>query len=220
MPTILGVSGSPIPNSNTDRAVRFVLDETGLDSEFVKLSTQRIEPCRACLACVETNQCVIKDDGQALAHVFDQARAVVVGGFTPYSSLDARTKAFMERMYCLRHKAGKSVGKVGAGVITTACPPGAEGLPPASDLASQQLGIWMMEEGVENAGNLVIIGNVPCIRCGFGDTCEMSGIQMMGGPGATVESMGVSTFGEPPGGKDGEAAKDLARRIRAAVDQA
>ena len=35
---ILGISGSPVRHSNTDRAVQAVLDATGLESEFIKLS--------------------------------------------------------------------------------------------------------------------------------------------------------------------------------------
>ncbi len=33
---ILGISGSPIPDSNTDRAIKRILEHTGLDSEFIK----------------------------------------------------------------------------------------------------------------------------------------------------------------------------------------
>ena len=35
---IVGISGSPIPNSNTDRAVKRILELTGLSNQFVKLS--------------------------------------------------------------------------------------------------------------------------------------------------------------------------------------
>ena len=35
---VLGISGSPVPNSNTDRAVKRILELTGLSSQFVKLS--------------------------------------------------------------------------------------------------------------------------------------------------------------------------------------
>ena len=35
---IVGISGSPIPNSNTDRAVQRILEFTGLSTQFVKLS--------------------------------------------------------------------------------------------------------------------------------------------------------------------------------------
>ena len=35
---IIGISGSPIKNSNTDRLIQAVLESSGLKSEFVKLS--------------------------------------------------------------------------------------------------------------------------------------------------------------------------------------
>ena len=64
---VLGISGSPIANSNTDRAVQYVLQHTGLETEFVKLSDLKIEPCRACLGCKDSNECVVQDDGRAVS---------------------------------------------------------------------------------------------------------------------------------------------------------
>ena len=78
---VLGISGSPLPNSNTDRAVRCVLEATGLTTAFVKLSNLRMEPCRACLACKDTNQCVVQDDAQALSEQFRTAKAFVLGTY-------------------------------------------------------------------------------------------------------------------------------------------
>ena len=52
---VLGISGSPIKNSNTDRVVKAVLEATGRETEFIKLKGYQIEPCRACLGCVDTN---------------------------------------------------------------------------------------------------------------------------------------------------------------------
>ena len=186
---VLGISGSPIPDSNTDRAVKRILQHTGMETRFVKLSELTIEPCRACLGCVETNRCVVEDDGRALAEQFHEAPAFVLGAFTPYSSLDARTKAFMERMYCFRHQVGGNAGKVAASVITTACPPGVPQLPPAAETATNQVAVWMMAEGIINLGSMVILGNVPCIRCGHGDDCTVSGLKMIHGPEASVASI-------------------------------
>jgi multimeric flavodoxin WrbA len=42
---VLGISGSPIENSNTDRLIQAVLDATELKCEFVKLSQINIRPC-------------------------------------------------------------------------------------------------------------------------------------------------------------------------------
>jgi multimeric flavodoxin WrbA len=49
-----------------------------------------------------------------LAEKAKQANALIIGGFTPYSSLDSRTKAFIERLYPLRHIHGFMRGKPGA----------------------------------------------------------------------------------------------------------
>ena len=212
---VLGISGSPIPDSNTDRAVRQVLFHSGMKSDFVKLSDLRIEPCRACLGCKETNECVVQDDGRELAQRFREAKAFVLACFTPYSSLDGRSKTFMERMYCLRHQTGLNQGKVGAAVITTACDPDNDQLPPAAATAASQIAFWMMAEGMVNAGSMVVMGNVPCIRCGFGDDCQLSGIKMLHGPEATVESVGVNRFEQET--SQLEAAAQLGKKIREAV---
>jgi multimeric flavodoxin WrbA len=189
---VLGVSGSPIPNSNTDRAVRTALEATGLETEFIKLSEYTVAPCEADLGCVETNECVIGDDGNLLAAKAREADALIVGGFTPYSTLDARTKAFLERLYPLRHRHGYMAGKPGAAVITCAIPENCEALPPACDYGVDAVRFYMMEEGMNFVGSAKISGNVPCIRCGFGDECDMSGIRMLFGPEATVNAVGVN----------------------------
>ena len=212
---ILGISGSPIPNSNTDQAIKAVLEATGMVWEFVKLSDLTMQPCRACLGCKDSNTCVVKDDAQELAGKFRAAKGFVLGGYTPYSSLDGRTKTFMERMYCLRHQTGLNRGKPGVAVLTTACNPTAEGLPPASQIATQQIAFWMMEEGMNNLGTMVLIGNVPCIRCGYGDQCEMSGVKMLHGPAATVQSVGVQKFSLQQTVQ--QQAKELGERLRQAA---
>jgi multimeric flavodoxin WrbA len=50
-PKILGISGSPIKNSNTDRLVQTVLNSSELTSEFVKLSKLKITGNTECLVC-------------------------------------------------------------------------------------------------------------------------------------------------------------------------
>ncbi len=214
MKKILGISGSPIQNSNTDRAVKMVLEATGLESEFVKLSDLDISACKACLGCVKTNRCVVKDDMADLAETFYQSAGFVIGAYTPYSSLDARTKAFMERLYCLRHRKGLSVGKPGVAVITSACDPLIEGHPPALELATRQIELWTMEEGMNLIGTVGVTGNVPCIKCGFGDCCNMSGVKMLFGKDATVESVGNQTLEEQ------ESVKTALQRYAAALKAA
>lgn len=195
---ILGVSGSPIPDSNTDSVLKAVLNAAGAETEFVKLADFTIEPCRACLGCVETNKCVIEDDGIIMAEKARDADALIVGGFTPYSTLDARTKAFLERLYPLRHKHGFMRGKPGAAVVTSAVPGGSEMLPHAAQLAMDAIMFYMMEEGMNFVGGIQVLGNVPCIKCGHGDDCPMSGVKMIYGTDASVKSAGINRCENQP----------------------
>ena len=210
---VLGVSGSPITNSNTDRALRLALASTGFETEFIKLKDYTIAPCQACLGCVKTNRCVIEDDGILLAEKAREADALIIAGFTPYSSLDARSKAFIERLYPLRHRNGYMAGKPGGAIITCAVPAGSEMLPPACDFGINAIKFYMMEEGMDFAGEVRVYGNVPCIKCGHGDECRMTGITMLYGPDATVASVGVKSFEEQPGAV--QAAVELGKGIAA-----
>jgi hypothetical protein len=73
-----------------------------------------------------------------------------------------------------------------------------------------------MEEGMNLLGSMVLMGNVPCVRCGFGDTCSGSGVKMLHGQDATVESVGISDIDTDPAKT--EEAEELGRRLREAVD--
>ena len=88
-PQIIGISGSPVKNSNTDRLIQHVLKSSGLQSEFVKLSKLRVAPCIACLGCTKDNICKVKDDYPELAEKVKNAGAVVVGGYPPYGSIES-----------------------------------------------------------------------------------------------------------------------------------
>jgi multimeric flavodoxin WrbA len=178
---ILGVSGSPVENSNTDRVVRAVLKASDLESEFVKLSTIRLGPCRACKACVEDNVCVVKDDFAALAEKVKAAQALVIGGYTPHGMLDAFTKAFLEHLWSMRHVQNLNRGKPVVTVITGLTPFGV-------DLASKMIAQQMLMERMEVVGQLKGNGNVPCLTCGHGDACEMSAVQALHGKDARTST--------------------------------
>lgn len=170
-PQILGISGSPIRKSNTDRLVQAVLEASGLHSEFVKLSSIQVRPCIGCLGCKEDNVCKVKDDFPELAEKVRRAGVLVVGGYCPYGSVDGFTKAFLERLFSLRHQHGLNRGKL-AVVITTGIGRGAPGL----EEASVQMAHALKLEGMEVLGQLKVIGNPECLVCGFGESCPMSAL--------------------------------------------
>ncbi len=178
---ILGISGSPIKNSNTDRLVHAVLDASNLEAEFVKLSDLSIAPCRACKRCVKDNICKQADDFPALAEKVRQAGAMVIGSYCPYSSLDGFTKAFMERLWSMRHETNLNRDKLIVTVVTGIAEP-------IREQVSKMLANEIMMERMELVGQLKVEGNVPCLTCGKGDFCDMSAVSFLFGPDAEASA--------------------------------
>ncbi|MCG8636434.1 MAG: flavodoxin family protein [Desulfobacterales bacterium] len=174
---ILGISGSPVKDSNTDRLIQAVLDSSGLESEFIKLSSINVRPCLACKRCVPDNLCKVNDDFPELAEKIKTAKALVIGGYIPYSQIDGFTKALLERFWSLRHQTNLLKGKLGATVLTGCAPE-----PLAA--VNQSLAAEMTEyENMDLIGQLTVPGNIPCAFCGKGDECEMSGVKQLLDPG-------------------------------------
>lgn len=180
-PQIIGISGSPIKNSNTDRLIKAVLESSGLSFEFVKLSSINIRPCIACLGCKKDNICKVKDDFPQLAEKVKTAGAIVIGGYTPYGSVDGFTKAFLERLFSLRHQNGLNRGKF-AVTVATGIGRGAPGV----EEASKQIAHALSLEGMSVLGELKITGNPECMVCGYGQTCPMSALPWIFGDDTTV----------------------------------
>lgn len=178
---VIGISGSPIKNSNTDRVVQAVLKNTGLETEFIKLSKRKVQPCIACLGCTKDNICKVKDDFQEIAEKVKHAGAIVVGGYPPYGTIDGFTKAFLERLFSLRHQNGLNRGKLAVTVVT-GIGRGAPGL----DEASNQIGQALTMEGMEVLGQLKVVGNTECLSCGFGQSCPMSSLPWVFGEDTEV----------------------------------
>ncbi|MDR3540420.1 MAG: flavodoxin family protein [Desulfosporosinus sp.] len=166
---ILGISGSPVPNSNTDRLVMQVLKSSGLEYEFVKLSDLIVGPCRACKACAKDNICKVNDDFPELAKKLLGANAMVLGGYTPYGMLDAFSKAFLERLWSMRHLNSLNEQKCVVSIIS--------GLHKETTEATlKSMAKEFLMERMHHVAELSIVGNVPCLTCGYGDGCKNSGI--------------------------------------------
>ncbi len=180
-PQILGISGSPVKNSNTDRIVKHILASSGLESEFVKLSSIDVRPCRACKKCVNDNVCKVRDDFPSLGEKIKNASAIVVGSYCPYGSIDGFSKAFLERLWSLRHVNNLVKGKLAVTVVT--------GLAPViTDKVSEMLAMEMNMDRMNLIGQLAVKGNVPCLTCGKGDGCEMSGVPLLFGENAKASA--------------------------------
>ena len=162
---VLGISGSPVKNSNTDKLVKAILEATGAEAEFIKLSDITVGPCIACRKCAYTNVCVLDDDFKWLSGKVLEARALVIGSPVMYRAASAFTKSFIERLYSFRHVKLLTQGKIGASVAVGEV--GAEGV-------TQFLSDVMMMSGMEVAGSMTALGDPGCFNCGPGETCQYS----------------------------------------------
>ncbi len=183
---VLGISGSPVKNSNTDRLVKAVMDASGLESEFVKLSLIDVRPCLACKKCVPDNVCKVKDDFPELAEKIKKAKALIIGAYIPYGQIDGFTKALLERFWSLRHVNNLLKGKLCATILTGL-------MPDVLDNVNQSMASELKEyERMDLIEQLTVQGNVPCLTCGEGDECEMSGLKVLYGPDAKTSDYGYS----------------------------
>jgi multimeric flavodoxin WrbA len=162
---VLGISGSPVKNSNTDKLVKTIIEATGLDAEFFKLSDIDVKPCIACRKCVCTNVCVLNDDFKWLSEKILEAKALVIGSPVMYNAPSAFTKSFIERLYSLRHVKLLTQGKIGASVAVGEINP---------ESVTQYLSQVMMMSGMEVVGSMTAFGNPGCFNCGAGEKCQHS----------------------------------------------
>jgi len=192
---ILGISGSPIKNSNTDRAIKAILKASEFENEFVKLSEIDVRPCRACKSCVPDNVCKVEDDFPALAKKIKEARALVIGAYTPYGQIDGFTKAFLERLWSMRHVNNLNRGKRVIIVVSGLAVPGNtprdflinKNVSSRENVASA-IAREMVMENMKVLGTVMIRGNVPCLTCGEGSTCKMSGAKTLFGKNVKASS--------------------------------
>ena len=162
---ILGISGSPVKDSNTDLLVKTIMKASRADFEFIKLSDIQVAPCMACKECVYTNKCVLDDDFKWLSQEVLDADAIVIGSPVMYGSASAFTKSFVERLWSLRHVKLLTKDKIGATVVVGWS---------WTDEVSKWLKYIMMIDGIEVIGNVIGHGTPGCFTCGPGETCTHS----------------------------------------------
>lgn len=101
---ILGISGSPRAEGNTDilvrEALRLLAEGTGAATEFLRISDYAIEPCRGCRGCMQLGHCVIAGDQfeAVMARLF-AADLLVLGAPVYWLGPPGPTKDFIDRTH-------------------------------------------------------------------------------------------------------------------------
>jgi len=117
---VLGISGSPRENGNTEIMVKEALEgarQSGAEVEFVGLAGKSLCGCEACAECGKGGKCIIDDDMQSLYPKLVAADVIILGSPVYFGMITAQTKALVDRTYFLAKTGRKLENKVGA-VIT------------------------------------------------------------------------------------------------------
>ena len=100
---VVGVSGSPRPNSNSATIVKTALDEfasKGAEVEFFELSKIKCDGCSGCMYCKSKGECVKKDDISKIVNAIADADTVVMCAPIYFHRYNAQFRALIDRMYC------------------------------------------------------------------------------------------------------------------------
>jgi multimeric flavodoxin WrbA len=101
---ILGISGSPRKNGNTDAAVIFILKKlemlTSRKTEFIRICDLEIKPCLGCRACMRNMECAIReDDFYPLWNKIVSSDLVIIGAPVYWYSPPGPVKDFIDRTH-------------------------------------------------------------------------------------------------------------------------
>ncbi|MBC8379573.1 MAG: flavodoxin family protein [Planctomycetes bacterium] len=172
---ILGISGSPIINGNTDRLVKAILKESERDSKFTNLSKLNFGSCRGCAHnCATTSMCGVKDDLFPYLKDIRDSKALVFGTAIHHGTMTAWMYSFFSRLWCFLHE-NKTLNSRPVIFVSVGI-----------DDIRKDRGPFRASLVKEHKFN--IIGEIyfrslvpPCFKCGKGDRCQWGGLWRMVG---------------------------------------
>ena len=175
---VIGFSAGSVGRiGNVDRMVKAILDQSGHETEFVKLADLNYAACKGCVQlCAKPQVCMLEDDARPYYQKIKEADAVVLGTPVYFNTMTAMLGSFIERFFGYRHVdipiAGKPfVVAVGGGLML--------------DTAVEQLhkSLGMFE--VDVIDTVRFQSKVPpCFKCGRHRECEIGGLYKMLGEAA------------------------------------
>ena len=175
---VIGFSaGAAGREGNIDRMVKAILEKSGHQIEFVKLTDLNFSACKGCVQkCARPQVCKLMDDAQPYYEKIKQADAVVIGTPVYFDTMSATVWAFMERFFGYRHVDVAIEGKPFVLVAS-----GAMMLDNTVEQMNRVLGAFK----VNVLDTVTFMSRVPpCFKCGRHKECEIGGMYMMLGDAA------------------------------------
>lgn len=201
---VIGFSaGSVGREGNIDRMVKAVLERSGHEVEFVKLTDLTFSGCKGCVQlCAKRQVCMLEDDLLPYYEKIKQADAVVIGTPVYFDTMTATVWAFIERFFGYRHVDIPIAGKPFVVVVG-----GGLKLDNTVDQLHKVLGAF----GVNLVDTVRFQSKVPpCYKCGRHRECEIGGMYKMLGEAAKEVKVTQEMFTRWEDNRDAVAAVEAA----------
>jgi len=172
---IIGFSSGGVGHlGNTDRMVQAVLDKSGYDSEFVKLTDLIFSGCKGCVdLCSIRRVCRLDDEAGPYYQKIKEADAVVLGSAVYGGSVNAITLSFLERFFGYRHV---SLAIKDKPLVLVVC--GYRNI----DNAVEQVQTKLKRQGMNILDTVKYLSSSPpCLYCGRHRECSTGGLYGMMG---------------------------------------
>ncbi len=101
---VLGISGSPRRNGNSELLIREFIrgaEANGHETELNILSELKISPCTSCGSCQKSGKCIINDDMQLMHKKLLEADCIVFASPIYFCGVSAQLKSFIDRCQTL-----------------------------------------------------------------------------------------------------------------------
>ena len=102
---IIGFSARVVGHDlNIDRMVKAIMEKSGYDSEFVKLTDFNYSACKGCVwLCAQPEVCKLEDDLVTYYQKVKEADAVVLESPVHFRTISVTMSAFISRLWGFRH---------------------------------------------------------------------------------------------------------------------
>ncbi len=175
---VIGFSaGSVGREGNVDRMVKAILEKSGHEMEFVKLTDLSFSGCKGCVQlCAKPQVCKLDDEVQPYYDKIKEADAVVIGTPVYFGTVTSTVWAFVERFFGYRHVDIPIENKPFVTVVGGAM---------ALDNAVKQMNDLLGSFNVNVIDTVTFASKVPpCFKCGRHKECEIGGLYKMLGDAA------------------------------------
>ena len=168
---VIGFSSGTVGRlGNVDRMVKEIMEKSGHEYEFIKLTDLVYSGCKGCSwLCAKPQVCMLEDDLFPYYQKIKQADAVVIGSAVHGGGVSADTLAFLERFYGYNHVTRTIRNKPFIGVVC-----GYRTTEAAAEQLRRKLARFKLLYTVEYRSSMP-----PCVRCGRHRECSIGGLYRM-----------------------------------------